>query len=228
VVENAKKAKISVIINNGLNPKSNRETIKLSKKYSIIKAALGLYPTDALQLTDKEIDEELKFIKLEKPIAIGECGLDFSDIDEIKKEKQIKTFEKQILLAKELNIPIIIHSRKAEFEVIDTLQRNNAKKVILHCFSGKKSLIKKAIELGYYFSIPANITRSAHFQELVKMVPLSQIFTETDSPFLSPNKDETNEPANITYSIKKIAELTKMTPEEIENSIFMNYQKLFS
>lgn len=231
IIENAKKAKVTTIVNNGLNPKSNRTTLELSKKYSIVKPALGLYPTDALLLSDEKIDEELKFIKHQKPIAIGECGLDFSDKADVNfentKKRQIDIFRKHILLAKSLDIPIIVHSRKAEKEVIEILKKESAKKVVLHCFSGKKSLISEAIKEGYCFSIPANVLRSTHFQELVRMVPITQILTETDFPFLSPVKEKPNEPANIALSISKIADLKNMTKEEVINSVYMTFQKLF-
>ncbi|MFA6088309.1 MAG: TatD family hydrolase [Candidatus Woesearchaeota archaeon] len=228
MVKNAREKGVFLILNNGLNVVSNRKTLELVKKYDLVKAALAIYPDDVLQMSDVEIDSELEFIKKHKPIAIGECGLDYaSNLLPNQREKQIKTFEKHILLANELHLPLIVHSRKAEIDVIDTLEKMKAKKVILHCFSGRKQLILKALKLGYYFSIPTNVTRSLHFQELVKQVPITQLFAETDTPFLSPVKDAENEPANVIFSYKKIAELKGMDETEVINSIFMNYQKLF-
>ena len=131
-------------------------------------------------------------------------------------------FREFLMLAKELEIPAIIHSRKAEQDVIRIIKEINYKKVVLHCFTGKKSLIK---DYKGYFSIPAIILRSTHFQQLVKIVPLTRLLTETDSPYLSPFKDKPNEPANVVLTVKKIAEIKGI--EEPEKIIFMNYQRLF-
>jgi len=106
------------------------------------------------------------------------------------------------------------------------LENSDAKKAILHCFSGKLKLIKKAAELGYYFSVPTNVVRSSQFQKLVEIVDINQLLTETDSPYLSPYKGRRNEPAFIIETIKKIAEIKNITINEIANNIFMNYQKV--
>jgi len=139
-----------------------------------------------------------------------------------------KTKIKIIKLSKKINKPLIIHSRKAESDIIDILENSDAKKVILHCFSGKLKLIKKAAELGYYFSVPTNVVRSSQFQKLVEMVDINQLLTETDSPYLSPYKNRRNEPAFIIETIKKIAEIKNISINETANNIFMNYQKVFA
>lgn len=230
VIKRAEKAEVKAIVNNGLNPESNRKTLELSKKYKIIKPALGLYPDDALKLTEKEIENELKFIEenRDKIIAIGEVGLDYKFCkDKKQQEKQKQTFIKLIKLSKKIKKPIIIHSRKAESDVIDLLRNSNAKNVILHCFSGNLKLVKIAEDLSYSFSIPTNITYSQHFQSLTNAVDINQILTETDSPYLSPYKNRRNEPSFIIETIKKIAEIKNMSINEVANNIFMNYQKVF-
>ena len=130
-------------------------------------------------------------------------------------------------MAKEIDKPLIVHSRKAEKEVIDVLEKNNAKKVILHCFNGDFGLIKRAIKLGYCFSMAPNILRSEHMQKMAKEVPLSHLFTETDAPFLGYDRKMRNEPANVIFTIKKIAEIKNLDVKEVENNIFMNYQRMF-
>jgi TatD DNase family protein len=237
VIENAKKAGVKVIITAGINPESNRKVLKLQEKYDIVKASLGIYPVDALQ---KEIDagdypmqpnifnpdKEIAWIKEQNPIAIGECGMDFFWIKNKNKE-QAELFQKMINMAEKLNVPIIVHSRKAERECVDMLKKSKIKKVILHCFSGKKKLVREAADLGWYFTVPTNIVRSHQFQDLVKMVNLSQLLTETDSPYLTPFKEKRNEPAFVVESVIKIAQLKGMDKEEVANNIFMNYQQLF-
>jgi len=231
VIKRAETAGIKAIINNGLNPESNRKTLELSKKYPIIKPALGLYPDDAIKLTEKQIQDEINFIKKNKNkiIAIGEVGLDYKYCKKEQEQKlQKEILIKIIKLSEKINKPIIIHSRKAEQELIEILEKEKTKKVILHCFSGKLKLIKKAAELGYYFSIPTNITHSQHFQKLAELVDINQLLTETDSPYLSPYKNKRNEPSFIIEAIKKIAEIKSISTNETANNIFMNYQKVFT
>jgi len=224
------------IISSGIEPNTNRLNLELARKYPVIKPALGLYPKDALQKEiqpewplqlDYDVDKELEFIRSNKNriIAIGEVGLDYKNGSD--KELQQSVFMKVIRLQKELDKPMVIHSRKAEKDILSILDEHSCNDVLLHCFSGKKSLVKEAADKGYYFSVPTNVVRSAQFQDMVKLVPLSQLFCETDSPYLSPFKDRMNEPSFVIESYKKIAELKKMELKEVVNNIYMNWQKLF-
>lgn len=238
IIENAKKAGVIAIITNGINHASNIKSLEISRKYPLVKCALGYYPPDALKkeiedknyphsLANEDVDDEIIFIEKNKDkiIAIGEVGLDYYNGHD--KERQKRDFSKMISLAKKLGKPLIVHTRKAEEDAISILEEHKLKKVVLHCFSGKKSLVKRASKNGWSFSIPTNIVRAENFQMIVNEVPISQIFTETDAPYLSPFKEKTNEPAFITESIKKIAEIKGMTTDDVEKNIYMNYQKMF-
>ncbi|MFH1612381.1 MAG: TatD family hydrolase [bacterium] len=233
IIKRAENAGVKAIITAGVDMKSNRKALDIAEKYDIVKAAIGLYPPDALSREtnsdiNENVDEELKFIETNKDkiIAIGEIGLDFlSEKSDLK--FQMETFVKQLKLAKKLNLPVIVHSRKAEADVINILEKENMKKVVMHCFCGKKRLIKKAIEMGWYFSIPTNVVKSQQFQDMVEMIPLQQLLTETDAPFLSPYQGLKNEPAFISEAIKKIAFIKKIEQEELANIIFNNFQRLF-
>ncbi len=245
VLKRAEQAGVKAILCSGVNPPANRQVLELAKKYPLIKASLGIYPIDALGLAEAEIglprqtvpinlEEEFAFIEKNKGkvAAIGEVGMDFYWA---KKEEtygqQTENFRKIIRFTSKLRKPIIIHSRKAEEECLDILEQEinlkNEIPVILHCFSGRKSLITRAAALGYYFSIPPNILRSGSFQELVKKVDITQLLTETDAPYLSPFPGQRNEPAFILESIRKIAEIKKITVEEAAEKIWENYGKVF-
>lgn len=223
VIERAKQANVSIIINNGLDHKTNLKTLELSKKYKIIKPALGIYPEYVFRT---DVEKEIKFIEENKDniIAIGEIGLDKSKETDFELQKQV--FIKLIELAKKLDMPVIVHSRKAEKEVIDILESTKIKKVVLHAFHGNLKLVKRAQELGYKFSMPVSIIKSEHFQNIVKILNLNSILTETDAPYLNP-LHKPNEPCYIADSLKKIAELKQVTIEETEKIIFMNFQSLF-
>lgn len=237
VIERARKAGLKAIVTAGIDHDSNRKTLELAKKYDLVKAALGIYPLSVLEkerslynikapASPTVIDEEINFIKKNKDslLLIGEIGLDLNLTNDLKDQKEL--FLKMIQLAEKLNKPILVHSRKAEKEVLDTLESTKIKKVIMHCFSGNLSLVKKIENNGWFLSIPTNVVRSSHFQEIVKRVDINLLLTETDAPFLSPFKDKKNEPAFITETIKKIAELKGMDPIEVENNLFMNYNKV--
>ena len=238
LVENAKKAGLKVILTAGINPETNRKTLEMAKKYDVVKAALGIYPPQTLQKEIEaggyslkpnifDVDEEIEFISKNKGriSAIGECGLDYSQGEEQKKQKEL--FEKLISLAEKIKKPMIIHSRKAEADCVDILESSNVKKVLLHCFSGKKKLVRRAAELGFYFSIPTNVVRAQNFQLMVEEVDINQLFCETDSPYLSPFKERMNEPALVLESYKKIAEIKGMELKEVVNNVWMNWQKVF-
>ena len=225
VIKRAHEAEVIAIINNGTDPETNRKTIALSAKYHLVKPALGIYPTEAAKMTEEQLDKEFKYIENSKPVGLGEVGLDLKLLPDLKGQKEV--FERFIKLSEKMRIPLIVHSRKAEQIVVDTLISSNAKLVNLHCFSGKLSLAKKAEDHGWYMSIPPNVVFSTHFQELVKTVSLSHLLTETDSPFLSNVKGERNEPANVKATVQKIAEIKGMDPIETENNIFLNFSRLF-
>jgi TatD DNase family protein len=213
-----------IVITNGTNVEDNRKVLELCKKYSSVKFALGIYPGHVIEMTEEELKKELKFIESKKPIAIGEVGLDGTYPE---MEKQIFWLKEFIKLSNKLEIPIIVHTRKAEEKIIDVLEEMKAKKVVLHCFNGSMKLVVRAEKLGYSFSIPVIITYLDHFKELVKKVSITKLFTETDAPFLSNVKGERNEPKNVAITIKEIARLKNMDATEVENSILMNYKRMF-
>ncbi|MBN1377265.1 TatD family hydrolase [Candidatus Woesearchaeota archaeon] len=236
VIERCRKNNVKYIVNNGTNPESNRKTLELSKKYNIILPALGYYPLYVMNCSEEEFNKELMFIEENKPVAIGEIGLDFSkgdkadgehELDEKDKENMIKYFKKLINLGKKLNIPLIIHSRKAELETIEILEKLNYKKIIMHCFSGRKHLVKRIIDNKWYFSIPVNITYLHHFQNIVNLCPENKLLTETDSPFLGPKGIQRNDPTHINQSLKKMSEIKNIKKEEMADVIFNNFTKLF-
>jgi TatD DNase family protein len=237
ILNNAQNSGIKAIIANGTESKNNREVLELAKDHSMIKAALGFYPTDVEQTSEAELDKELEFIKKQKNsiVAIGEVGLDkkYSEHNltsgkwkELYKKQQ-EGFEKIITLSEKTKKPLLLHTRKAEQDVIDMLESSTLKNPMLHCFSGKKKLIKKGVDHGWNFSIPVNVIKSQQFQGMIDLVPLAQLLTETDTPYLGLEPGPTNEPANIALSIKKLAEIKKIEVEEMSDQIFLNYMRLF-
>ena len=230
IVKNAEKAGVGIIISNGTNPESNRKVLALAKKYKIVRPALGIYPVDSLKMTDKEIEAELVFIRSQKDkiAAIGEIGVDFYWIkDEEERKKEIENFKRILSFAQEIGKTVIVHAREAEQETIDILKEAGNKKVIMHCFGGTMKQVQECLDQGWYFSIPVTVINSKHFRKIVKCAGAERIFTETDAPFLNSEKGKANESANVAKSIKKIAELLDMKPEDLEKRLEKNYKSVF-
>lgn len=229
-VERASAAGVKAIVNNSVDAESNRASLELQRQFPVVKAALGLYPTEAGKLTAAEIDAELDFIRSRKTevAAIGEIGLDYQEAATGEdKGRQQRLFELQIELAKELGKPVIVHSRKAEKEVVETLKKLNCKRVILHAFHGSLNLAKEAADAGFYVTIPSNVGRSSQFQAIAKQLPLSRLMTETDAPYLAAEKGGGSEPAHVAITVKEIARLKGMDEIEVANIIYASYQRLF-
>jgi TatD DNase family protein len=240
VIDESEKNGVKAIVTNGTSIESNREVLEIAKKYPLVKVALGIYPTHCLEMIEAgeedKFTSELKFIedniKHKKCIAIGEVGLEYKEIkglDEKKKNIQKNCLKKFIAIAKKYNIPIIVHSRGAELEVVELLEAEGmkGKKVVMHCFSGRKHIVQRIRDNDWYFSIPCNVERSLHFQQIVLDTPTDRLLTETDAPYLSPVPGTVNRPDNVIHTIKKIAQIKKITPVEASNMIYANYQRIF-
>jgi len=227
IIKECREEGVKIIVNNGVDIKTNRRILELSKKFPEIKSALGLYPIEALKISDSEIDDEINFIRKNKDkiAAIGEVGIDLKWSKNIKRQTEI--FRKFISLSIELNKPIIVHSRNAEEECIKILEDMNAEKVVMHCFSGKMSLAERIVKNKWFLSIPANVNFSDQFQKIVEVVPIENLLTETDSPYLHPLKERNNTPKNVIYSYKKISEIKNMNIKDVKKEIFNNYMKIF-
>ena len=234
VIRRAKEAGVAAICTAGVHPASNRIALELAKKYPIVKACLGIYPPDALQreMYDAQwkpfdVDEEIEFIRKHKEhvAMIGEVGLDYADLAS-DKSAQREIFEKMIQLAEKLRKPLVVHSRKAEQECVEMLQSARTKKIIMHCFSGNFQLVKQIIDNGWFLTTPTHVVRAEHFQKIARDTPINQLLTETDAPFLSPIKEQRNEPAHVVVAVRKLAELKGMDIAEVERNIYMNFQQL--
>ena len=227
VLIKAAEAGVGAIIAMGGDMADARRNIELADEHPMIFPAAGLYPT----MLDLDQAEQMhSFIRSErsKLVAIGEVGLDFW----IVKEASQKEIQKEILkgfisLSQELDLPLNIHSRSAGRHAVALLLEGGATRVQMHAFDGKASAALPAMEAGFFFSIPPSVVRSRQKQKLVKHLPLSCLLVETDSPVLGPEPSERNEPANITVSIKTIAELKNLNEREVIEAVAENTKRLY-
>jgi TatD DNase family protein len=227
VLERARRAGVAAIIAVGENLADARKNLELAKRHPMLKPAAGLYPD---VLDGNQADQMADFIRQNHSVlaAIGEVGLDFW----VVKEEPDKAFQREIFkqfidLAKELKLPLNVHSRSAGRHAIALLLENNAERVQMHAFDGKSSTALPAVEAGYFFSIPPSVVRSRQKQKLVKRLPLSCLLLESDSPVLGPSPEERNEPANIWQSVKTIAALHDVSEEAVVAAVSENTERLY-
>ncbi len=199
----------------------------------IIYGTFGIHPHET---KDNKIDSDLiiKEIKENKKIiGIGETGLDFY-YNHSDKLDQIRSFEEHIKASIDLNLPLIVHSRNAEKETFEILNdyKNDNLKILMHCFTGSKEFSQKLMSLNVYFSASGIITfkNSINLQETFKSIPLQRLLIETDSPFLAPEpkRGKKNEPSYVKYTAKKLADIKRVSYEEIINTTTSNFNSLFN
>ncbi|HDQ59766.1 MAG TPA: TatD family deoxyribonuclease [Candidatus Woesearchaeota archaeon] len=224
------KEKGITIITCGTSRANNREVLKLIQDHPHIKACLGFYPVDLLKVSDKEFFDELKFIEenKDKIVGIGEVGVDFYWIkDDNERKKEVERFQEIIWVANRLKLPLNVHTRDATRECIAMLVKSAHVPVNLHAFSGEPEEVEMAVENGFFFSITSNIVYNKRRQNLVKILPIENILTETDCPYLGPNPKEKNSPLNIPLAVEKIAELKEMPVEKAKKMIWENAKRIF-
>ncbi|MEA1972049.1 MAG: TatD family hydrolase [Candidatus Cloacimonadota bacterium] len=226
LLKQCQKEGISKIINIGVDEKSSKESIELAEKYNFIYASVGYHPHDATKYDESVIK---KLLKHKKVVAIGEIGLDYYR-NRSPKKIQKEVFEKQILIAIENDLPIIVHDRDAHEDCFEILSKHNPKKVVFHCFAGDELFAQKVLDKNWIISFTGTITfKNSNQDNIIRMVPADQFFIETDSPYLtpSPNRGKRNSPLNLRYVIEKIADIKRIPPKIIAQKSFENANKFF-
>ncbi|MCS7385985.1 MAG: TatD family hydrolase [archaeon GB-1867-005] len=229
VIRRAYEAGVVAIINSSLDFEGAIKSLRLSLQYpGFIFTTLGWDPTDL----DRDLVNKLHSLAREqkyKIVGIGEVGLDYYYVrDHALRELQQDLFREWIALAKELDLPLVIHSRSAGKYALQILFEEGAEKVLMHAYDGRPSWALKAAQAGYYFSIPTSVWRSRQKQKLVRALPLEQLMLETDSPVLSPILGRRNEPANILYAARKVAEIKGVSVEKVAEITTQNAINFFS
>lgn len=214
---------VDKFISAGYSLQGSKDATELALKYDFIYATCGISPNDIPQ-SEEELWIEIEKIrdlvqKNNKVVAIGEIGLDYYWNTE-NKELQKKAFIKQIELANELKLPIVIHTREAVMDTIEILKLNTVdNKGVFHCCPLNRELVKEALKLGFYISFagPVTFKNSKNANEIIEMVPNNRILIETDSPYLSPEplRGRRNDPRNVKYIAQKIAEVKQLSVEEV-------------
>ncbi len=229
ILEGNIKADVNPIIISSSTPQDLKETLSLLATYSNLYASIGYHPEVADSITDDDLKFLEEHLKNKQVVAIGEIGLDYYYTKQ-NRDKQKKLFEQQLQLAEKYHLPVVIHSRDATNDTIETLKKY---KVIgsIHCFSGSLETAKEYLAMGYYLGIGGVVTfKNSKLKETVKEIPLNRILLETDSPYLSPEpfRGQQNSSKNIPIIATKIAQIKQTSLEEVATKTTTNAIKLFS
>ncbi|MCY0873632.1 TatD family deoxyribonuclease [Acidianus infernus] len=213
------------IINAGVDLDSDIETLELARKYKdIIYPAIGFHP-EYIEKAEKEVDKILPLI--DKAIAISEVGLDYYWIkDEKLRKKEIEVLSAFLEIGEKSRKPVILHIRGG---MNDFLQLVSSYKLtfIIHAFEGSIKIARKILDLGGYLSFPPIIVRDKLRRQIAKEVPIDRLFTETDSPFLGPEKGKMNEPCNVNITLDELSIIKGLSKDEIEKQIEKNFYRVF-
>ena len=216
----------------GFDELTINKAIELAEKYDFIYASVGWHPVDAIDMTPEHLEWLKELASHPKVVALGEMGLDYY-WDKSPKEIQKEVFRKQIKLAKEVKLPIIIHNRDATADIVEILKEENAGEVggIMHCYSGSVETALECIDMNFYISLggPVTFKNAKKPKEVAESIPLDRLLVETDCPYLTPHpyRGKRNEPAYVKLVAEEIAGLKGVTFEEIAEATTKNAKKLF-
>ena len=218
VINRANDKNIKHIICVGVDLESSEKSIILSDQYESIFATVGYHPHESKLAVDNYLDKMLVLLKHPKAVAIGEIGLDYY-YKHSDKKTQIKVFREQLELAKDLDMPVIIHNRESDKDLYDNLKNSKINNGVIHCYSSDVKYANKIFDLGLLVSFTGILTFSKSLQAVVKEIPLEKMMIETDSPYLTPIpfRGKRNEPHMVSLVAEKIAEIKNISIDEVAN-----------
>ncbi len=223
---------IGTVINIGASLAGSEASVKLSEQYPFIYGAVGVHPSEVEELTEEGIGRLRSLCGHEKVVAVGEIGLDYH-YPEPAVSVQKEWFERQLVLAGEVKLPVVIHSREAAKDTLDIIRAHHAEEIggVVHCFSYTKEMARAYLEMDYYFGIGGVITfkNAKKLKEVVQYIPMDRILLETDSPYLAPepHRGERNSSLNLPYVASAISELKGISYEEVVACTERNAKILF-
>lgn len=243
VLARAEAAGVTSIVANGLNPADNAAVLALARAHAAVKPAVGFYPVDAVLVGMQALG--IEYYRDDEPvtaeagiasvaahvgdaIAVGEVGLDGHWVPESLWAEQERVFRALVAIALEADKPLIVHTRRRERRAFEILTEMGARRVCWHCFGGKVKLARQIADApGQHFSIPANARRSESFTRMLETLPRDRLLLETDCPYLGPDRDRPNEPANVAGTSAYAAELWKVGADEVERRMGETFGRLF-
>lgn len=223
---------VGLVVNVGASLSSCRETLRMAEKYPFVYGAIGVHPSETAELNEDNFLQLSEMAKHAKCVAVGEIGLDYY-WPEPDRETQKFWFKRQLGLARELNLPVVIHSRDAANDTITVMKDTHAEEIggVIHCFSYTRETAEVFLKMGFYIGIGGVVTfkNARKIKEAVEVIPLERIVLETDCPYLAPVpfRGERNSSLNLPYVIEEIARIKQVSPNEVEEITWENAHKLY-
>jgi len=223
---------ISYILNAATDIDTSLMSIGFAEKYDFVYAAVGVHPHNTSSLDDEVTAKIAKLAKNPKVVAIGEIGLDYY-YDYSPKDLQKYWFKRQLELAVDLSMPVIIHDRDAHEDILNIMKESKISQAggVLHCFSGSREMSKIVLDMGFYLSFggPVTFKNARKVIEVLQYVPMDRLLIETDSPYLSPepHRGKRNDSRNVRYVAEKIAEIKGLDFEDVASVTLNNAKQLF-
>ncbi len=243
VIARARAAGVTTVVCNGLNAQDNERVLALSRRYPEVRPALGFYPVDVVlpemlaagveyprdEPHLSSVEETMTYLRehVGSAFAIGEIGLDHHWVPEPFWPRQEAIFRELVELAQAADLPIIIHTRKAERRTFEILLEMQAQRVNWHCFSSRLKLARQIAEAGHYLSIPANARRSETFTGMLRSLPRQNLMLETDCPYLAPQPGMVSEPAHVAQTMQYASEIWGVTSVDAQRQFEQNFERLF-
>ena len=222
---------VDLINNIGADMESSRDSIKLAEKYDFVYATVGVHPSEVGGMTEEDIDELREMTKNENVVAIGEIGLDYHYMDGTSEEDQRYWFRRQLELAKELDMPVVIHDRESKGQCIEILKEMDIHNGVMHCFSGSAETAKILLDMGFFISFTGVVTfkNAKKAVEAVKAIPMDRLFIVTDAPYMAPEpvRGTRNHSGNVIRVAEKFAEIKGMDVEEVKRITTENAKRFF-
>ena len=224
-------AGVGLVLDPGCDLPSSRAAVDLAERYGHVYAAVGIHPEDCAGFREEDLTELRQLLKRPKVVAIGEIGLDYYWAENPPREFQQTMFRRQLALAEELNVPVIVHDREAHGDCLAIIREFPAVTGVFHCFSGSPEMAAELLKLGWYlgFDGPVTYKNARRAPEVAAVTPLNRMVVETDAPYMAPVpvRGRRNDSRNLPYVLEKLAEWKGVTPEEMTRLTWENGRRLF-
>ena len=224
-------AGVGLVVDPGCDVASSREAAALAERFDHVYAAAGIHPEDCAGCTDADFDAIRELCRREKVVAVGEIGLDYYWAENPPREFQQTVFRRQLEMALELDLPVIVHDREAHGDCLEIVKEFPGVRGVFHCFSGSPEMAEELLKRGWYlgFDGPVTYKNARRAPEVVAVTPLDRIVVETDAPYMSPvpNRGRRNDSRNLPYIVEKLAAWKGISPEEMTEATWHNGLRLF-
>lgn len=222
---------VGLIVNPGCNIPSSRAAVELARKFDFVYAAVGIHPENCADFEPEQIEKLRELAKEPKVVAIGEIGLDYYWAENPPKDLQQKVLRRQLLLAQELSLPVIIHDRDAHADTMAIVREFPQVRGVFHCFAGSTEMARELIGMGWMLSFngAATFKNARKAPEVIAAVPLEKLMIETDAPYLTPvpHRGQRNDSSYVRFVAEKIAEIKGLSPKEVERVTWENGRRFF-